>query len=210
MNVLSYSILPLPICDLAALGIIVGHRLICDGDERGLLPEEADIFAGSVVERRRATGAARILARELLCQLGCPRTTALPKSASGAPIWPTGIIGSLAHDPRFAIAAVGKRDDVAALGIDIEPAENLPFELDLIATPKERLSVISSRHGGRLLFTAKEAVYKAVYPLDKVFLEHHDVEIDFDACKAIVRGRHVLDLRFGISESLVTLAFIRN
>jgi 4'-phosphopantetheinyl transferase EntD len=116
----------------------------------------------------------------------------------------------LAHDPRFAIAAVGKRDDVAALGIDIEPAEKLPFELDLIATPKERLSVISSRHGGRLLFTAKEAVYKAVYPLDKVFLEHHDVEIDFDACKAIVRGRHVLDLRFGISESLVTLAFIRN
>jgi 4'-phosphopantetheinyl transferase EntD len=210
MNVLSYSILPLPIRDLAAQGIIVGHRLICDGDERGLLPEEADMFAGSVVERRRASGAARILARELLSQLGCPRTTAVPKSASGAPIWPTGIIGSLAHDSRFAIAAVGKRDDVAALGIDIEPAENLPFELDLIATPKERLSVISSRHGGRLLFTAKEAVYKAVSPLDKVFLEHHDVEIDFDACKAIVLGRHVLDLRFGISESLVTLAFIRN
>jgi 4'-phosphopantetheinyl transferase EntD len=210
MSVLSDSTLQLPADDLASLGIMVGHRLICDGDECALLPEEAAVFAGSVIERRRASGAARILARELLAQLGCSPTTALPKSASGAPIWPTGIIGSLAHDSRFAIAAVGKRDAVAALGIDIEPAEDLPFELDLIATPRERLAVISNSYSGRLLFTAKEAVYKAVYPLDKVFLEHHDVEIDFDTCKAIVHGRRVLDLRFAISESLVTLAFIRN
>ena len=209
MSVLSSSTLQLPADDLAALGIIVGQRLICDGDEYALLPEEADIFAGSVIERRRASGAARILARELLAQLGCSRMTALPKSASGAPIWPTGIIGSLAHDSRFALAAVGKRNDVVALGIDIEPAEELPFELDLIATPRERLALIANRYGGRLLFTAKEAVYKAVYPLDKVFLEHHDVEIDFDACKALVRGRRVLDLRFAVSKSLVTLAFIR-
>lgn len=209
MSVLSCSTLQLPVDDLASLGILVGHRLICDGDEYALLPEEAGIFADSVIERRRASGAVRILARELLAQLGCSRTTALPKSVSGAPIWPTGIIGSLAHDSRFAIAAVAKRDDVVALGIDIEPAEDLPFELDLIATPRERLAVMSNRYGGRLLFTAKEAVYKAVYPLDGVFLEHHDVEIDFCACKAIVQGRHVLDLRFGISESLVTLAFIR-
>lgn len=210
MSVLSCSTLQLPVDDLASLGIIVGRRLIRDGDEYALLPEEADILAGSVIERRRASGAARILVRELLAQLGCSQTTALPKSTSGAPVWPTGIIGSLAHDSRFAIAAVGRRDDVVALGIDIEPAESLPFELDLIATPRERLAVISSRYGGRLLFTAKEAVYKAVYPLDGIFLEHHDVEIDFDSCKAIVHDRHVLDLRFGISESLVTLAFIPN
>ena len=112
MSVLSSSTLQLPVDDLASLGIIVGQRLICDGDEYALLPEEADIFAGSVIERRRASGAARILALELLAQLGYSRATALPKSASGAPIWPTGIIGSLAHDSRFAIAAVGKRDDV--------------------------------------------------------------------------------------------------
>ena len=208
MSVLSYSTFQLPADDLASLGIIVGHRLIRDGDECALLPEEASAFAGSVIERRRASGAARIVARELLAQVGCPGATALPKS--GAPIWPAGIIGSLAHDSRFAIAAVGQRDAVAALGVDIEPAKDLPFELDLIATPRERLAAISSRYGGRLLFTAKEAVYKAVYPLDKMFLEHHDVEIDFDACKAIVHGRQVLDLRFGISESFVTLAFIRN
>jgi 4'-phosphopantetheinyl transferase EntD len=196
--------------ELAATGIIVGNRLISDGDECALLPEEAGAFASSVVKKRRASGAARIVARELLAQLGCSYLTALPKSTSGAPIWPQGIVGSLAHDSRFAIAAVGRRHDVAALGIDIEPAEGLPFELDLIATPKERLRISSYRYIGRLLFTAKEAVYKAVHPLDNVFLEHHDVEIDFDARKAIVRGQRVLDLRFCISRCLVTIAFIRS
>jgi 4'-phosphopantetheinyl transferase EntD len=210
MTICGYSLPQLTVDDLAATGIIVGNRLITDGDECALLPEEADGLAGSVVKRRRASGAARIVARELLAQLGCAYSTALPKSISGAPIWPQGIVGSLAHDSRFAIAAVGRRHDVAALGIDIEPAESLPFELDLIATPRERLNISSYRHIGRLLFSAKEAVYKAVHPLDNVFLEHHDVEIDFDARKAIVRGRRVVDLRFCISTSLVTIAFIRS
>jgi 4'-phosphopantetheinyl transferase EntD len=210
MTICGFSPPELTIDDLAATGIIVGNRLIADGDECALLPEEADAFASSVVKRRRASGAARIVARELLAKLGCAYSTALPKSTSGAPIWPQGIVGSLAHDSRFAIAAVGRRQDVAALGIDIEPADSLPFELDLIATPRERLSIGSYRYFGRLLFSAKEAVYKAVHPLDNIFLEHHDVEIDFDARKAIVRGRRVLDLRFCISTSLVTIAFIRS
>jgi 4'-phosphopantetheinyl transferase EntD len=196
--------------DLAAPGIFVGKRLISDGDEGALLPEEAEGFASSVIKRRRSGGAARIVARELLGRLGCSNMTALPKATSGAPIWPAGIVGSLAHDSRFAIAAVARRCDVGALGIDIEPAESLPFELDLIATPRERLRLGSHRHLGRLLFTAKEAVYKAVHPLDDIFLEHHDVEIDFDARKAVVLGGRVLDLRFSISTSLVTIAFIRN
>jgi 4'-phosphopantetheinyl transferase EntD len=209
MMVYGYSALQLSIDDLAVPGIIVGHRQISDGDECALLPEEADAFATSVIKRRRASGAARIVARKLLTQLGCSYLTALPKSTSGAPIWPQGIVGSLAHDSRFAVAAVGRRHDVAALGIDIEPAEELPFELDLIATPGERLRISPYRHIGRLLFTAKEAVYKAVHPLDNVFLEHHDIEIDFDARKATVHGGRVLDLRFYISASLVTIAFIR-
>jgi 4'-phosphopantetheinyl transferase EntD len=210
MMICGYSALQRSIDDLAAPGIVVGRRLISDGDECALLPEEADAFASCALKRRRASGAARIVARKLLGQLGCSCMAALPKSISGAPIWPKGIVGSLAHDSRVAIAAVGRCDDVAALGIDIEPAESLPFELDLIATPRERLNISSYRYIGRLLFTAKEAVYKAVHPLDNVFLEHHDVEIDFDARKAMVRGGRVLDLRFCISTSLVTIAFIRS
>jgi 4'-phosphopantetheinyl transferase EntD len=193
---------------LAVPGVAVGHRAISAGDEDALLPTEAPAFAASVVKVRRASGAARIVARELLARLGQPGW-ALAKTASGAPIWPAGIVGSLAHDARYAVAAVARASTVAALGIDIEPAEQLPPDLlDLVATPREREKLADDPYCGRLLFVAKEATYKAVYPLDQTFLEHHDVEIDLAARKAVLRNGRVVDLRFGLSAHLLAVAFI--
>jgi 4'-phosphopantetheinyl transferase EntD len=195
---------------LALPGVAVGHRLISPGDEHALLKEEVPALAASVVKVRRASGAARIVARQLLTQLGYANC-ALPKGPAGAPVWPAGIVGSLAHDSRVAVAAVGMRADVGALGIDVEPAECLPSELlDLVVTPQERLNLGDDVYRGRLLFVAKEAVYKAVHPLDQTFLEHHDVEVNLSARKAVVRGGRVVELRFSISaHHLVALAFLR-
>lgn len=189
-------------------GIMIGHRLISPGDEHALLPEEAPAFASSVVKVRRASGAARIVARQLLARLGY-RQCALPKAPSGAPIWPAGVVGSLTHDSRVAVAAVGTSRDVGALGIDVEPAEILPSELlDLVATPQERLKIDDDPYGGRLLFVAKEAVFKAVYPLDQTFLDHHDVQVDFADRKALVRNGRIVELRFCKCAHLVALAFL--
>jgi 4'-phosphopantetheinyl transferase EntD len=195
---------------LALPGVAVGHRLISPGDEHALLKEEAPALAASVVKVRRASGAARIVARQLLTQLGYANC-ALPKGPAGAPVWPAGIVGSLAHDSRVAVAAVGMRADVGALGIDVEPAECLPSELlDLVVTPQERLNLGDDVYRGRLLFVAKEAVYKAIHPLDQTFLEHHDVEVNLSERKAVVRGGRVVELRFSISaHHLVALAFLR-
>ena len=59
-----------------------------------------------------------------------------------------------------------------------------------------------------MLFVAKEAVYKAVYPIDRMFLDHHDVEIDFATRKATVSDGRVVHLRLCVSTHLATLAFI--
>ena len=193
---------------LAVPGVLVGHRAIAAGDEDALLPVEAPAFATSVVKVRRASGAARIVARALLAGLGHPGW-ALAKAASGAPIWPAGIVGSLAHDARYAVAAVAQARAVTALGIDIEPAELLPPDLlDMVATPRERAKLADDPYGGRLLFVAKEATYKAVYPLDQTFLEHHDVEIDLAGRRAQVRNGRVVELRFARSTHLLCLAFV--
>jgi 4'-phosphopantetheinyl transferase EntD len=193
---------------LSPPGILIGHRLISHGDEHALLPEEAPAFASSVAKVRRASGAARTVARQLLMRLGQP-ACALPKSASGAPVWPAGVIGSLTHDSRVAVAAVGMCRDVGAIGIDVEPAETLPAELlDIVATPQERLKLGDDPYRGRLLFVAKEAVYKAVYPLDRTFLDHHDVQVSLADRKATVCNGRVVELRFCISTHLVALAFI--
>jgi 4'-phosphopantetheinyl transferase EntD len=189
-------------------GVMVGHRLISPGDENALLPEEIPAFASSVPKVRRASGAARIVARQLLKGLGQPEC-ALPRGPGGAPGWPAGVVGSLAHDSRVAVAAVGRCDDVGAIGIDVEPAESLPPELlELVATPQERLRIDDDPYQGRLLFVAKEAVYKAVYPLDQRFLDHHDVQINFADRKAVVRNGRVVELRFGIAAHVLALAFL--
>jgi 4'-phosphopantetheinyl transferase EntD len=187
-------------------GMMIGHRFILADDDRALMAEEAPAFASSVVQVRRASGAARIVARQLLVRLGFPPCP-VPKAASGAPVWPAGIVGSLAHDSCVAVAAVALRHDFAGVGIDIEPAESLPADLvDLVATPSERRNI--GAYGGRLLFSAKEAVYKAVYPLDQTFLDFHDVEIDFANRKAKVRDGRVVELRWSLSTRLLALAFL--
>src|SRR6476469_10727138 len=113
---------------IAVPGILVDHRLIQDGDELALLPAEVAAFAGSVLKVRRASGAARIVARMLLSRFG-REPHAIPKSTAGMPVWPDGIVGSLAHDAKVAVAAMAARPEFHSFGIDIEPAAPLATEL---------------------------------------------------------------------------------
>jgi 4'-phosphopantetheinyl transferase EntD len=108
------------------------------------------------------------------------------------------------------VVALASSADFSGLGIDIEPAETLdPELLDLIARPDERARINDDPLRGRVLFAAKEAVYKATHPLDGIFLEHHDVEIDLANLRAVVRTGRTLALKFAISEHVVALAWIR-
>lgn len=187
-------------------GLLIDHRLIGRDDAFTLLADERASMSARVLERQRASGAARIVARKLLQRLGCG-SCALPIGPTGAPVWPEGISGSLAHDERVAIAVAGKRGEVGSVGIDIEPAVMLaPDVLDLIATPRERQMIAHDPYGGGLLFTAKEAVYKAVHPLDLTFLDYHDIEVDLAGRTARISNGRVVELHFCLSTHLVALA----
>ena len=191
---------------LAVPGLLIGHRLISPGDENALLEGEAASIASAVLAMRRASGAARIVARELLAKLGYSGI-AVPRGPSGEPIWPAGVTGSMAHDDTVAVAAVGAQRDLGTIGIDVDAAEPLPQEmLELVATPQELRGIADEPLHGKLLFAAKEAVYKAVYPLDRVFLEFHDIEVDLAAGKALTRAGRALTLRACISSHVVALA----
>jgi 4'-phosphopantetheinyl transferase EntD len=188
--------------------ILVAHRFIAAGDEKGLLVSEAAHFQKASQQSQRQSGAARALARGLLSGLGHDGA-AIGKAPSGAPVWPEGVVGSLAHDDRVAMAAIARARDFAGLGIDIEPDEDLPAEMvDLVATPAER-----SRYGraflrSRVLFVAKEAVFKAVHPLDGVFLDFQDIEVDVESQVAYVRSGRAVRVKVKASGHVAALAFI--
>jgi 4'-phosphopantetheinyl transferase EntD len=188
-------------------GLLIGHRVISLGDEGALRGAEAASI--SSVANVRASGAARMVARNLLARLGYPEAQ-VPKGVGGAPVWPAGVVGSLAHDDEIAVAAVGLRRDFASVGIDVELAGALPSDmLALVATQNERHRIEDDLVQAKLLFAIKEAVYKAVYPLDRVFLEFGDIEVDLAARTATTRSGRALSLRSCVSSHIVALALVK-
>jgi 4'-phosphopantetheinyl transferase EntD len=194
---------------IAPPGVGVGCRSIRDGDEAHLLPEEAGSIPARRPAMRRASGAARWIAHSLLSNIGINDFPVL-RSPSGAPVWPDGISGSLAHDDEMAVAAVASITDVGSLGIDVEPAIALPDEIAaLVATSIDVVGAVDRQLAGRILFAAKEAVYKAVYPLDHEILDYGDIAIDLSASRATTTTGRRATLAYCLAPRIVVLAFVR-
>jgi 4'-phosphopantetheinyl transferase EntD len=189
--------------------IRVGCRAIAVGDELQLTPAELLSLGKSNDNVKRASGAARIVARELLVDIGAQPSAELPRSVSGAPQWPRGYIGSLAHDQDFAVAALARSCAATSIGIDVEPAIALPEEiLEIVATSAEREQLGGDLLLGRLLFCIKESVYKATNPVDGVFLEHHDVEVCMTTSTARTSSGRTLRVHASIHPRLLALAVL--
>lgn len=146
------------------------------------LPEEEPLVARSVAKRRNEFITVRYCARQALGELGQPPVPIL-KGDKGEPCWPDGFVGSLTHCEGFRGAVVGKQVDVRSLGIDAEPHALLPQGvLEAISLPIERhqLGALPGElHWDRILFCAKEATYKAWFPLTHRWLGFEDAHITF-------------------------------
>lgn len=189
-------------------GMAVGCRVIAAGDAAALLPEERSDFERCVEAVRRRSGSARVLARRLLAAAGFAPVP-LPRSQSGSPVWPQGVVGSLAHDDEVAVAALARTSAFAAIGIDVEPAVDLPGELvPLVTTSVERKTLSAELVRSRVPFAVKEAVYKALHPIDGIFLDFHDIEIDVDARIARTRTGRTVAIAFATSPRVLALAWV--
>jgi 4'-phosphopantetheinyl transferase EntD len=193
---------------MAPTGVRLGCRTIREGDENHLLPQEARSIPSRQPLMRRASGAARWIARGLLADMGLNRAAVL-RASSGAPVWPPGIVGSLAHDDEMAVAAVAPVSDIASLGIDVEPAYPLPDDIfALVATGADRTHPVNRHLAGRILFSAKEAVYKAVYPLDREVLGYEDIVVDLTTGGAMTKTGRGARLVYCVAPRVVVLAFV--
>lgn len=147
------------------------------------LPEEEPLIARSVAKRRNEFVTARHCARIALGELGLPPVPIL-KGEKGEPCWPDGVVGSLTHCTGYRGAVVGRSSAVRSLGIDAEPHDVLPDGvLDAITLPEERHEIGAlpeGMHWDRILFCAKEATYKAWFPLTRRWLGFEDAHIVFD------------------------------
>lgn len=164
-----------------------------------LLPEER-LSIGKAVESRRsefATG--RKLARQLLGECGHPNFPLLREDR--LPCWPGGIIGSITHTRNrsgsrsLCVAAVGHASRFAGIGIDCEPDEPVDQGIERVVCRGDEHAWVGEGVGDergrrcRVVFSIKEAVYKAFFPRTRVFWSFQDVTVSIDLERGVYSAR---------------------
>jgi len=171
-----------------------------------LYPLEAEALGPLAAERRRLFFAlGRAAAHDALDELGI-RPVPVGRAAGGEPLWPAGIVGAISHSRDLAVAVVGRRTDYAGLGVDIEELARgpSPRAARLICRPREMEWVDPEAGTTRLamLFSAKEAVFKAAYPIEQVWLGFADAELTWHADRGAFEALVLKSVGEGFSAGL--------
>ena len=173
--------------DLAALfSDAVAYELhgpeLSDADDHDLWPEEEAHVARAVAARRLQFAAGRRCARAGLVALGL-EAGPIPAGPQRAPRWPADILGSISHTDGYAVAVVRRADPPnLSIGIDAEQLGRVGSHLySRLFTPGEQAWLARLPHPRRdaaatAVFGAKEAYYKAQFPLTGAWVGFLDVE----------------------------------
>jgi len=144
----------------------------------GLLPEELAHIARAVPKRKREFAAGRRAARVALAKLGQGPQPILA-APSRAPVWPEGFIGSISHCDDICIAICAHLTRFTSLGCDVEELAPMSDAVaEAVTTPRERdwlktQDALQPVH----VFSAKEALYKALFPVTARMTGFADVTI---------------------------------
>jgi 4'-phosphopantetheinyl transferase EntD len=172
-------------------GVAVTAERIVRGRDNSLWPAEARAIVGAVPARRAEFAAGRAAARRALLAVGV-RPVAIPASLDRAPVWPEGIGGSIAHAAGVAVAAVRLG---GPLGIDIEEDAALEPALWPVICAPDELALLPEVDRGRFVrhvFSAKEAAYKAQFPLTESLFGFTSLGIRLTEGGFVARFRHAV------------------
>jgi phosphopantetheinyl transferase len=162
----------------------VHTKEICD---TYLHPEEQRYLAAATDKRRIEFSTVRYCVEKALHSYELKRPPMVPDDC-GAPQWPKGIVGSMTHRVGYCAAVVAPRCLVPAIGVDAEVNASLPVRVtDKVALKTEKRLVSELRTErpnvafDRLLFSIKESVYKAWFPLKRRRIAFRDILVEIDS-----------------------------
>lgn len=160
-----------------------------------LLPGEARAVHRAVASRQREHATGRVFARTAIAALGLVPAPLLTGPAR-EPVWPAGVVGAISHSRSLAWAAAARQDaGMMGLGVDLEQFGRLqPSLYDRLFT-RDEVGFIEATdvESATLLFSAKEAIYKAVFPLAGRFIGFQEVELTINAPRDAFRARYLGD-----------------
>lgn len=139
------------------------------------------MISGAIEKRQREFRAGRHCAHAALQRINIKPQPILMEE-NRAPMWPPSVAGTIAHCKDYCIAACAWRENILSLGVDVEPIKPLkPGIGRYIHSPKEQAYLDAHPElPERLIFCAKESLYKCYSPVIKRFFGFHAVEIQID------------------------------
>jgi 4'-phosphopantetheinyl transferase EntD len=169
-----------------ARGLCIGVELPEEVPENtpGFHPDEWNAVADRRGVRRRTWLGGRFALREALRQMGGPTDQPLGSSPRGAPLLPSGYVGSVSHKSTLAVALVVPAQGDERVGVDVEELERPRLHLaPRILTPNELRALQQLPEPERwpellLRFSAKEALYKAIDPFVQRYVGFLEVAIE--------------------------------
>lgn len=159
-----------------------------EGEIEKLYKEEQELVKGAVEKRQKRFAAGRACAREVLARLGIEEFPVL-MDAKRAPVWPEGVSGSISHAKGCCIAVAVKvpLGEVLSVGVDVEEVNRIEevlwdyvFGDEEVEWLKKKVAPEEAQKWASILFSAKEAFYKAQYQLTGSWLGFKDVVIRVD------------------------------
>ena len=153
-----------------------------------LWPGERAAMARATPARRAEFAAGRAAARAALCGIGL-LPFAIPMAPDRAPVWPRGVVGSITHHDGDCLAIVARKQRLGGLGLDLEARADLPGDLWPEILTGDELDWLNAQTPAsrgllaRIIFSAKEASYKALYPVSGrvVGFDAMTIQPDLDA-----------------------------
>jgi enterobactin synthetase component D len=145
------------------------------------------------------------------------------------PLWPAGVIGSITHTGDIASAAVARSRDARSIGLDVERImtdEEASKVRHPIADQDEIAKILDAtgwRAGTAItaVFSAKETIFKALYPEVQRYFDFRDAYVDeLDTRAGTFRAHlttrltdalqmgHAICGRFALEEKLVWTAVV--
>jgi len=173
---------------LVATGPIEDHRA-------ALHPAEREGIEQASEDRQREFSTGRWLAHALLDEPGAAAAP-IPRNADRTPRWPAGRVGSITHSGGFCAVAIGRASArLRGVGVDLEPDLTTKPGLERMICFGEELDWIAEAgtlEAGRrcrVVFSAKEAVYKAFHPSTGRVWRFEEVALRVDLDRGSFRAR---------------------
>jgi enterobactin synthetase component D len=133
--------------------------------------------------------------------------TPIASGPSREPVWPKGIVGAITHTHGYVSVAVARTRYASAIGVDAEVwlkpsvAEEVADriagrdEVDALA----RATGLCFSRALTLIFSAKETVFKCLFPEVRRYFDFRDVSVE---CVDAVRGELTARLQVALTPSL--------